>query len=148
MVNIGEIGDLVNIKYPVTELNPLAEFAAADNLGMKNVTSLIMEVPIACLTEGKGTIIGAWTTSSVPAVRTLSGTPAQACHHRDGHGRVDTGLALNMGGCKPSDAPAGSLHYTDGAYISDAFFANEFPYLRAPLKGSPNDDDALKAAKR
>ena len=36
--------------------------------------------------------------------------------------------------------------YTDGAYISSAFFANEFPYLRAPLKGSPNDDNALKAA--
>lgn len=39
-----------------------------------------------------------------------------------------------------------AVHYTDGAYTSDAFFAAEFPYLRAPLKGSPNDDDAIKAA--
>lgn len=286
VVNIGEIGDLVNIKFPATELNPLAEFAAADNLAMKNVTSLIMEVPISCLTESKGTIIGAWTTSSVPAVRTLSSTPppglattasgsgdliqvsrlgmplvnevviglkdkdkfngsepkndAQFADYvtnptlpalleklfgaagvkaptnfprtdlvaafltgvaglnqpangataemlrlntaipplpkgsqnrlgvlggdnagfpngrRPGDDVVDIELrvamgvlcTLNIGGCKPSDAPAGALHYTDGAYISDMFFANEFPYLRAPLKGSPNDDDALKAAKR
>jgi len=64
--------------------------------------------------------------------------------------RVAMGVlcTLNIGGCKPSDAPAGALRYTDGAYISSAFFANEFPYLRAPLKGSPNDDNAVKAAQR
>ncbi|MDQ6621259.1 MAG: DUF4331 domain-containing protein [Pseudomonadota bacterium] len=287
VVNIGEIGDLVNIKYPATELNPLAEFASADNLAKKNVTSIIMEVPIACLTEGKGTIIGAWTTSAAPATRTLTPTPgpglattssqtgtfvqvsrlgmplvnevviglkdkdrfngsepkddAQFANYvtnpslpalleklfgsagvkaptnfprtdlvaafltgipglnkpttggataemmrlntaiapvpmgsqnrlgvlggdnagfpngrRPGDDVVDIELRVAMGvlctiptvntavGCKPSDAPAGTLHYTDGAYISDMFFANEFPYLRAPLKGSPNDDDALK----
>jgi len=54
---------------------------------------------------------------------------------------------LSIGGCKPADAPAGALKYTDGAYISSMFFANEFPYLRAPLKGSPNDDNAIKARK-
>jgi hypothetical protein len=61
--------------------------------------------------------------------------------------RVAMGVlcTLNLGGCKPADAPAGGLHYTDGAYISSAFFANEYPYLRAPLKGSPNDDNAVKA---
>ena len=64
--------------------------------------------------------------------------------------RVAMGVlcTLNIGGCKPADAPAGGLHYTDGAFISSAFFANEFPYLRAPLKGSPNDDNAIKAARR
>jgi hypothetical protein len=51
-------------------------------------------------------------------------------------------------GCQLRDAPAGTLHYTDGAFISSAFFANEFPYLRAPLKGSPNDDNAIKRAKQ
>jgi hypothetical protein len=51
-------------------------------------------------------------------------------------------------GCKASDAPAGALRYTDGAYISSAFFANAFPYLRAPLKGSPDDDDAIKRSRR
>ena len=286
--NIGEIGDLVNIKFPAVELNPLAEFAAADNLGMKNVTSLIMEVPISCLTEGKGTIIGAWTTSSLPATRTLSETPSPGLAttaaetgpyvqvsrlgmplvnevviglkdkdrfngsapkndaqfatyvtnptlpalleklfgaigvkaltnfprtdlvaafltgvsglnkpnggataemmrlntafapvpmgsqnrlgvlggdnagfpngRRPGDDIVDIELRVAMGvlctvptvnaavGCTPADAPAGTLRYTDGAYLSDAFFANEFPYLRAALKGSPNKDDALSKA--
>jgi len=50
-------------------------------------------------------------------------------------------------GCQPSDAPAGTLHYTDGAFISPSFFASEFPYLRAPLKGSPNDDNAIAVQK-
>ena len=32
---------------------------------------MILEVPIACLTERKGTIIGGWTTASMPSQRTL-----------------------------------------------------------------------------
>ena len=77
---------------------------------------------------------------------------------RPGDDVVDIELRVAMGvlctvpgvntavGCKPADAPAGSLKYTDGAFISSEFFANEFPYLRAPLKGSPNDDNAIKRA--
>ena len=44
--------------------NPLGPVdAEADDLADKNVTSLILEVPIACLTTGKRTpVIGAWTT--------------------------------------------------------------------------------------
>ncbi len=283
--NSGETFDLVNIKYPVTELNPLAESATVDNLADKNVTSFILELPVACLTEGKGTIIGGWTTASVPASRTLTSTPAagleasaqsgglvqvsrlgaplvnevviglkdknkfNASEPKDDaqfadyvtnptlpalleilfgsagvkaptnfprtdlvaafltgvqgvnkpanvtasemlrlntavpatplasqkrlavldgdnagfpNGRrpvddvIDIELRVAMGvlctvagvntavGCVPANAPAGTLHYTDGAYISPSFFAAEFPYLRAPLKGSPNDDNAVK----
>ena len=284
VVNLGETFDLVNIKYPAVELNALAEFATEDTLADKNVTSFILEVPIACLTEGKGPIIGGWTTASVPLQRQLSIPPQQgldptfqtgplvqvsrlgmplvnevviglkdknrfnasepkddgqfadyvtnptlpallellfggagvkaptnfprtdliaafltgidgvnkpanvvvseqlrlntsiattpmASQHRLGvlggdnagfpNGRrpgddvVDSELrvamgvlcTLNLGGCVPPDAAAGSLKYTDGAYISAAFFANEFPYLRAPLKGSPNDANAVKLRK-
>jgi hypothetical protein len=282
VVNLGETFDLVNIKYPAVELNPLAEFATADLLADKNVTSFVLEVPSACLTEGKGAIIGGWTSASVPAGRTLSASPTpgleataqtgslvqvsrlgmplvnevviglkdknrfnasepkddgqfadyvtnptlpalleilfgsagvkaptnfprtdlvaafltglagvnqppgvvvseqmrlntavaptpKAAQHRMGvlggdnagfpNGRrpgddvVDAELrvamgvlcTLNLGGCVPANAPAGSLKYTDGAYTSSAFFAAEFPYLRAPLKGSPNDDNAVAA---
>ena len=79
---------------------------------------------------------------------------------RPGDDVVDIELRVAMGGlctvpgvntavgCKASDAPAGSLKYTDGAYISSTFFANEFPYLRAALKGSPNDDNAIKSVKQ
>jgi hypothetical protein len=283
VVNLGETFDLVNIKYPATELQPFAEFATVDSLSDKNVTALILEVPTQCLTQGKGTIIGGWTTASLPANRVLAAMPASGLNgvqqtsggfiqvsrlgmplvneiviglkdkdkfnssqpkddgqfadyvtnptlptllealfggagvkaptnfprtdlvaafltgvqglnqppnvvasemlrlntaiapvpmgsqnrlgvlggdnagfpngRRPGDDVVDVELrvamgvlcTLNLGGCKPADAPAGSLHYTDGGYISDAFFANQFPYLRAPLKGSPNDDNAIKA---
>jgi hypothetical protein len=77
VVNLGETFDLVNIKYPAVELNPLAEFATADTLADKNVTSFVLEVPIACLTDGKGPIIGGWTTASVPLQRQLSTPPQQ-----------------------------------------------------------------------
>jgi len=60
--------------------------------------------------------------------------------------RVAMGVlcTLSIGGCTPAQAPAGGLRYTDGAFIFDGFFAEDFPYLRAPLKGSPNDDNAIK----
>ena len=280
VVNLGETFDLVNIKYPATELQPYAEFATVDSLADANVTSIIMELPIACLTEGKGSIIGGWTTASVPATRALSATPGSGLDpttqtgsyvqvsrlgmplvneiviglkdknkfnasepkddaqfadyvtnptlpallealfgsagvkaptnfprtdlvaafltgvdgvnkpanvtpsemlrlntsipptprgmqsrlgvlggdnagfpngRRPGDDVVDIELrvamgvlcTLNLGGCHPADAPAGGLHYTDGAYIYDGFFANGFPYLFAPLRGSPNEMNAI-----
>src|SRR4051812_24799489 len=75
VVNLGETFDLVNIKYPATELNPLAESATIDSLADANVTSFVLEVPAACLTEGKGTIVGGWTTASVPQSRVVSSSP-------------------------------------------------------------------------
>ncbi len=281
VVNLGETFDLVNIKYPATELQQFAEFATVDSLADANVTSIILELPIACLTEGKGTIIGGWTTASVPATRTMSATPGSGLEpssqtgsfvqvsrlgmplvnevviglkdknkfnasepkddaqfadyvtnptlpallellfgsagvkaptnfprtdlvaafltgidglnkpatvtasemlrlnttiapmpkgsqnrlgvlggdnagfpngRRPGDDVVDIELrvamgvlcTLNLGGCVPANAPAGGLHYTDGAYIYDGFFHDGFPYLFAPLKGSPNEDNAIK----
>lgn len=62
---------------------------------------------------------------------------------RPGDDVVDIALRVVMGrlcklsiGCVPSDAPAGSLDFTDGAYIDSSFFDNSFPYLKAPLPGS------------
>ncbi len=280
-VNLGETFDLVDIKYPATEILAGAEFATVDSLHDSNVTALALELPIACLTQGKGDIIGGWTTSSVPALRSLLATPGSGLDPTSQVGnyvqvsrlgaplvnevviglkdknkfnasqpkddgqfadyvtnptlpmlleilfgsagvkaptnfprtdlvaafltgitglnqppnvvvseqlRLNTAIAptpmmlqsrfgviggdnagfpngrrpgddvvdielrvamgvlctLNIGGCTPSDAPAGSLHYTDGAYTSWAFFEESFPYLRAPLKGSPNDDNAIR----
>jgi hypothetical protein len=71
VVNLGETFDLVNIKFPATELNPLAESAAEDLLADKNVTAMILEVPITCLAGRNSTIIGGWTTASLPSQRTL-----------------------------------------------------------------------------
>ncbi len=280
VVNLGETFDLVNIKYPATELNPAAEFATVDSLVDANVTAIELEVPAACLTQGKGTIIGGWTTASLPANRALGavtsgldgaqqatggfvqvsrlGMPlvnevviglkdknkfnnsepkddAQFADYvtnptlpalleilfggagvkaptnfprtdlvaafltgvqglnqppnvtasemlrlntaipavpgpqqnrlgvlggdnagfpngrRLGDDVVDIELrvamgvlcTLNIGGCKPADAPAGSLHYTDGAFIHAGYFPDAFPYQQAPLPGSPNADNAI-----
>ena len=276
VVNLGETFDLVNIKFPATELNPAAESASEDLLADKNVTAMVLEVPIACLTGRNATIIGGWTTASIPMQRTLLpastgldaaqktsqrlvqvsrlGAPlvnevviglkdknkfnsseprddaqfadyvtnptlpalleilfgnlgvkaptnfprtdlvaafltgidglnkppkvvasemlrlntaipptASAAQSRLGvlggdaagfpNGRrpgddvVDIELrvamgvlcTLSLGGCTPADAPAGTLHYTDGAFIDSSFVDAAFPYLRTPLKGSPNE---------
>ena len=58
VVNLAEVFDLIN-------LNPLGPVDGAENvLADKNVTSLAVEVPIACLTSGADPVIGAWTTAS------------------------------------------------------------------------------------
>lgn len=54
--------------------------------------------------------------------------------------RVAMGLlchALPGAFCDPADAPAGLLPLTDGATVDASFFDNQFPYLRTPLPGSP-----------
>jgi len=62
VVNLGETFDLVNYEHPVGE-----QFANTqpNSIGGKNITSLILEVPISCLTA-KSPIIGSWTTASLP----------------------------------------------------------------------------------
>jgi Domain of unknown function (DUF4331) len=61
VVNLGETFDLVNVTNP---LGP--ENAEADDLADKNVTSFVLEVPIACLVRSSSQpIIGGWTTASL-----------------------------------------------------------------------------------
>ncbi|MEO8274737.1 MAG: DUF4331 domain-containing protein [Thermoanaerobaculia bacterium] len=68
-VNLGPVFDLVN-------LNPLgAPDAIPSELADKNITSMILELPIACVTGGHGPTIGAWTTARLPRERTLSSNP-------------------------------------------------------------------------
>jgi hypothetical protein len=60
VVNLGEVFDLVN-------LNPLGPRNGEPNtLTDKNVTSMALELPIACVTNGKDPVIGGWTTASIP----------------------------------------------------------------------------------
>jgi len=61
VVNLGEVFDLVNVTNPLGPVD-----AEADDLADKNVTSLILEVPISCLTSKRTPVIGAWTTASLP----------------------------------------------------------------------------------
>ncbi len=57
---------------------------------------------------------------------------------RPGDDIVDIVLRVAMGALVP-DAPNKDLPFTDGAYVDASFFGEKFPYLRPPLKGSPND---------
>jgi hypothetical protein len=68
-VNLGEIFDLVN-------LNPVGSPSGSPNtIGDKNVTSIALEVPIACLTQGSDPVIGAWTTASLHQISVLNPAP-------------------------------------------------------------------------
>ena len=69
---------------------------------------------------------------------------------RPGDDVVDLSLRVAMGalcvltgatdtlkvGCKPADAPAGGLAFTDGVRKTSADFKNVFPYLNTPLPGN------------
>jgi hypothetical protein len=60
IVNLGPTFDLVN-------LNPVGpRDGQPNNVSNKNVTSLALEVPTSCLTNGKDPVIGGWTTSAIP----------------------------------------------------------------------------------
>ena len=61
VVNLGEVFDLVNVSNPLGPVND-----EADDLADKNVTSLILELPISCVAGSRGPVIGAWTTASLP----------------------------------------------------------------------------------
>jgi hypothetical protein len=68
VVNLGETFDLVNYANPVGEAFANTQ---PNSIGGKNVTSLILEVPISCLVTKKTRIIGGWTTASLPQTRVL-----------------------------------------------------------------------------
>lgn len=68
-VNLGEVFDLVNtnaVGPPDGEIN---------TVGNKNITSLILEVPITCLTKNDDPVVGGWTSASLPQVRLLNPQP-------------------------------------------------------------------------
>ena len=68
-VNLGEIFDLVNMVPIEADAFPggIEQDRANDDLvGKANVTSLAIEVPIDCLGDDGDSIIGGWTTASLP----------------------------------------------------------------------------------
>ncbi|MDE2449857.1 MAG: DUF4331 domain-containing protein [Gammaproteobacteria bacterium] len=82
VANLGDLFDLVNT-------NPVGPRDAEPNtLSGFNVTSIALEVPARCLTNGKDPVIGAWTTSYLPHRLTVptqwdsQGQPVNS-HHSD-----------------------------------------------------------------
>jgi len=62
VVNLGETFDLLNYAHPVGDQY---DNSAMDDLAGKNVTSIVWEVPAACLAATGDLVVGAWTTSSL-----------------------------------------------------------------------------------
>jgi len=53
-------------------------------------------------------------------------------------GKVCTIAGVNTAvGCNASDAPSGTIHFTDGALQTSSQFGTTFPYLNTPIPGSP-----------
>ena len=98
VVNLGETFDLVNIAVPVEELGqPAGEGVRSleqNTIADKNVTSLALEVPTACLTAGSDPIIGGWTTASLRQARVVNPQPQQRI---DGSPSTNTGASLEGG---------------------------------------------------
>jgi hypothetical protein len=81
VVNLGETFDLVNIKYPVTQLAPAGSNGrnlAPNSLAGYNVTSIALELPASCLTTGGDPVIGGWTTASLRQASILNPQPQSA----------------------------------------------------------------------
>lgn len=63
---------------------------------------------------------------------------------RPGDDIVDIVVRVAMGYLlPPADAPSGQLPYTDGALNNESQFDAAFPYIKAPLPGSPNGQNDL-----
>ena len=80
-IAVGKAFDLFN-------LNPLGAEVGGNNndLEAKNVSTLAMEVPITCLTNGTEPVIGAYTTASLRQGRLLNGSPATGLNKVIRHG--------------------------------------------------------------
>ncbi|MGE5180800.1 MAG: DUF4331 domain-containing protein [Acidobacteriota bacterium] len=86
-VNLGQIFDLVHLDTAGT--NGVANVVGAPDQGFniladKNITTLALEVPAACLTSASSTTIGAWTTASVRQARVINPTGTFSEPSREG----------------------------------------------------------------
>lgn len=79
-IAVGNIFDLFN-------LNPLgAETGQKNDLEQKNISSIALEVPIACLATSAEPVIGAYTTASVRQGRLINPTPASGLNNASKEG--------------------------------------------------------------
>ena len=69
-IAVGKAFDLLNFPNPSAAQNGIN-----NDLEAKNVSTLALEVPIACLIKGSETVIGAYTTASLRQGRVLDGSP-------------------------------------------------------------------------
>ena len=95
-VNLGTIFDLVGAPASVGVIAggadrptrgdtvPDSLISGGNSIGGRNITSIALEVPAACLTTGTQTIIGGWTTASVRQARVINPNATYAVPTREG----------------------------------------------------------------
>jgi hypothetical protein len=71
-IAVGKFFDLISLNPLGPEVN-----GNKNDLENKNVSTIALEVPVACLTRGTETVIGAYTTASLRQGRLLNGSPAK-----------------------------------------------------------------------
>jgi hypothetical protein len=86
-INIGQIFDLLNFQtlpadgvgapVPFTPVGEANAGAGQDVIDDKNVTSLVLELPIACITANDDPVVGIWSTSSLPRARVVNQNPTR-----------------------------------------------------------------------
>ncbi|MBA2467604.1 MAG: DUF4331 domain-containing protein [Sphingomonas sp.] len=81
-VNLGPLFDLVNF-VPIEGSIAQSE-ENQELINRYNITTLAIEVPIACLTGAGNGVIGVWSTSSLPQARLLRPNPSYAAPSRHG----------------------------------------------------------------
>ena len=152
VVNLGETFDLINIKAPATAFDPNAERAGHDDLADKNVTSIELEVPTVCLTNGTEPVIGAWTTASVRQGRLINPTPNSGKASKEGGAwtqvsRLGAPLVNEVViGLKDKDQFNHSMPSGDGQFIDyvtnptlPALIEILYPVAKAPTNFPRND---------
>jgi hypothetical protein len=80
-LDLGGTFDLVNYHYPAEQLVPAGMSPrnfGTNSLAGFNVTSLELELPASCLTNGSDPVIGAYTTASLRQASVLNPTPQSA----------------------------------------------------------------------
>ena len=144
-VNLGVIFDLVNAPaaFITNEANASAggKFGELDN---KNVTSLALEIPASCLTNGNEKVIGGWTTASLRQGRLLNGaTPSglQASEKVGGAWTQVSRLGMPLVnevviGLKDKDKFNGSKPADDAANFADYVTNPTLPALLEKLFGA------------
>ena len=156
-VNLGPIFDLVNFVPVEGDNDPVygngtpfpggivQDQANQELIGKKNVTSIAMEIPTACLVGSGNGVIGVWSTASLPQARLLRTTPTYAAPTLQGGAYVQVSR-LGMGlvnelviGIKDKDLFNASSPSGDGQFI-DYVTNPTFPALldalfQAPVRG-------------
>lgn len=144
-VNLGVIFDLVNA--PASFITNEANASAGGKFGEledKNITSLALEIPASCLTQGNDKVIGGWTTASLRQGRLLNGATMSGLQASEKAGGAWTQVSrLGMPlvnevviGLKDKDKFNGSKPADDAANFADYVTNPTLPALIESLFGA------------